>query len=153
MRDRVRAVLAGFAALAVAAPLGHAIASGSDPEPPVSQGGVPAEDCSAEVREIYAKEGFDPDTFSHCPSVERAEKMASEHNLLRRNGLTQLAQAMRGDPEHREELARIEQRLDALGGEYIHPRNRLKPGSNPGTTVDDPEQALAASGGGYARPG
>lgn len=152
MRDRGRAILAGFVAFVIAAPLGYAIASESASQVPESLGDVAAEDCSAEIREIYAEKGLAPDTFSYCPSREQAEEIATDHNLVLRNGLTRLADAMRGSPQHREELAQIEQRLDALGGEYIHPRNRVDPDSDPRTTVDNPEQALEAAGGGYEIP-
>lgn len=147
MSDRITSFLVVLTALAVAAPLGYAIAGEAQPEPAESLGGVPAEDCSTEVREIYAEKGFEPDTFSYCPSSDQAKAMATEYNLLRRNGLTQQAEAIRkyGGPEDREELAEIERELDALGGEYVYPRNRVAPGDDPANTVDDPAAALAAS--------
>lgn len=134
-----RTGLAAVVAVVVAAPVGYALASQTQSDPRES-GQIPAEECSAEVREIYADQGSYPDTFSSCPTAEEAREFSTEHNLARRNGMTQLLESLRryGGPEDAETIAELEQELDAIGGPYIHPRNRGHlDEETPWNTVDD----------------
>jgi hypothetical protein len=110
----------------LAVPAGYAIGSEftADPIPPDF---VASDDCPDAVNAEWEKRGMPRDYYAGgCPSVEQAAADAEEFNLMRREGLTNIASAIRahGGPEDADQLQAVEAELEQLGGPYREAEDR-----------------------------
>jgi hypothetical protein len=117
---RRRPSLVALIACALAVPAGYAVASEvtADPIPPDF---VASADCPDAVNAEWEKRGMPRDYYAGgCPTVEQAAADAEEFNLMRREGLTHIAESIQkyGDSADAGELQAVESGLEQLGGPY-----------------------------------